>query len=120
MINQRKEDETHIVEIKTIFQIILAELKTKLQHIQKVSNWKEYMTLNVGTFGTQIKVEIPKPDAPQYLFAFVNWRITLLNKHKKKEQDLHYSSLKNRTILAIIFLNITYILHASMLCNTFL
>ena len=91
MINKRKEDETHIVEIKTIFQIILAELKTKLQHI------------NVGTFGTQIKVEIPKPDAPQYLFAFVNWRITLLNKHKKKEQDLHYSSLKNRTILAIIF-----------------
>lgn len=29
------------------------------------------MTLNFGTFDTQIKVEVPKPNASQYLFVFV-------------------------------------------------
>ena len=54
------------------------------------------MTLKLGTFDSQIKVEVPKPNAPQYLFLF----ITIEQRDqmsREKEPDLHYSSYKKWT-----------------------
>ena len=48
------------------------------------------MTLKFGTFDSQIKVEVPKPNAPQYLCLFITieWRYLM---RREKERDLHYT-----------------------------